>query len=503
VRGTSAIAVVALSGMCFAGGAVSASASGATHPGDLDATFASQGRFSVGNDPDSIELVAQAFTAGGSVIEAGMGQRRTQSGYVYPVVFKLAPTGQLDPTFGTAGRVDIPTDPYPYMDSTATRLDRRGRILLGISGSQATPGQYFSGVARLKPNGALDTGFGQQGMAVVDLPSSPDFIRENADGSIDVVSNWGSTEITIVRFDKYGVPVPTFGSGGIVTLWPLTHQPAFSFNPGDLGDGTTLLFEQSTPAIRRVLADGSYDPNFGTGGVMRPTTPVRPLGSDGKGLEVLSRNASNQAVVQRVLANGTFDPAFGPAGSSVTISDPAAQIVAHHGPYFYGVIRQTDGNDIVRFTAGGQQDLRFGDAGSHLLPKPAGADYYYPMNVAFDGFNKMYVQQLATFGYVNLIEVMQSDVYRMIDAAAQVNVSSTTLHPGDGFTLSGRGFGSSETASVRLGGQSLGTAPTQPDGTIPSTTETVPATVAPGAYSLTVTGTTSGLRRSVALTIVA
>lgn len=390
----------------------------AKQPGDFDRSFASGGRFSIGGDPDSVALSLQAVTPDGSAIEAGSALSRTPSPHGYPVVLKLTSAGVPDPNFGTGGRVNVPFDPYPGMAGTAMLVDRRGRILLGIAGGQADPTHYFSGLVRLKPDGRLDTAFGDQGRAVVDLNAAPAIIRENADGSFDVVSDSGTKTITIVRFTNHGVAVSTFGSNGIVTLTPLTQQPFTGFSAADLGDGSTLLFEQAHPVVRRVLADGSYDPAFGTGGVMQLTTPITPFALDRKGCEVVSKNASGQPVVQRVLADGTFDPTFGNAADSITISNPAATIVAHHGAYFYGFVHRRAGNDFVRFTADGQPDAQFGRAGARFLAKPSGAIFYYPERVAFDRLDKIYVQQLAGFGYVDLIDVLQSDVYRVFGAAS-------------------------------------------------------------------------------------
>jgi uncharacterized delta-60 repeat protein len=395
-----------------------AAAPGAAHPGNFDRSFATNGRFSIGGDPDSVAFSLQAVTADGSVIEAGNAQSRTPSPHVYPIVMKLTTAGVPDPNFGTDGRVNIAIDPYPSMGATAMLVDGRGRILLGIAGGQVDPTHYFSGLVRLKSDGTLDTGFGDNGRAVVDLNAAPAFIRANADATIDVVSDSGTKHISIVRFTKAGVPVSTFGSGGIVTLYPLTQQPWTYFSAADLGDGSTLLFEQVNPVVRRVLPDGSYDPAFGTSGVMELTTPIKPLAPDRKGYEVVAKNASGQSVVQRVLAGGTFDPTFGNGSGSITIANPAATVVAHHGAYFYGFVHRRAGNDIVRFTADGQADAGFGRAGSRLLAKPSGAIFYYPERVSFDPFDRIYVQQLAGFGYVDMIDIEQSDVYRLFSGSS-------------------------------------------------------------------------------------
>lgn len=185
-----------------------------------------------------------------------------------------AASGDLDPAFGTGGRVL--TDFGRNEGATSVAVDRQGRILVGGSVTDGTPTQGDStpfDVARYLPDGALDTTFGEDGRAQVGFGGSLAILRT-------------------VEVDAEGRILLT-GS---------------SFN---------LAAGMGTFAMSRLLPDGSLDPSFGDGG--RVLTKLGMSGANEASIDVEGRivvvGASQNhsgilSTVLRYLPDGTLDPRF-------------------------------------------------------------------------------------------------------------------------------------------------------------------------------------------------
>jgi outer membrane protein assembly factor BamB len=74
----------------------------------------------------------------------------------------------------------------------------------------------------------------------------------------------------------------------------------------------------------------------------------------------------------------------------------------------------------------------------------------------------------------------------------QVKVSSRYVPPGGNTSVSGSGFGDSETVAITLAGVQVGTATTSSSGALPATKVTIPTDTTFGLTSLTATGQSSG-----------
>src|SRR5512133_3008531 len=151
------------------------------HPGDLDTSFGSGGKKTVnfgGVDAANVVLVQR----NGRVVAAGGGGPASS----FCVVRLRSANGTLDPTFGSGGKrvVDFGTDDESVygaalqpdgkivlagdsrLQVAVVRLTPNGKLLIGgFSGPEGGNIQ----VARLKPNGALDTTFGAAGIATIDF----------------------------------------------------------------------------------------------------------------------------------------------------------------------------------------------------------------------------------------------------------------------------------------------------------------------------------------------
>ncbi|HMA37944.1 MAG TPA: S-layer homology domain-containing protein [Chloroflexia bacterium] len=173
---------------------------------------------------------------------------------------------------------------------------------------------------------------------------------------------------------------PSFGNGGVVT----TSFPGgfdLVFTAVQQADGKILVGGQSfgRAGLARYLPDGTLDPSFGQGGLVRwaDGTPV-PGGLSAILVEpdgtIL---AGGDLTVLRLLPDGRLDPSFGSAGIATAIaiqagcSSQTALQVEPDGEIL--VACSNPGVSFAAFLPNGQPDLRFGDAGNgtQFTPGPS------------------------------------------------------------------------------------------------------------------------------------
>jgi uncharacterized delta-60 repeat protein len=239
--------------------------------GSLDPTFGDGGTVVTGfADPTWAE--AAALQPDGRIVVAGYSDSNlTARSHV--TIARYRPDGSLDPTFGDGGIVTTTFDDDPLSLGRANdvAVDADGTIVVaGLTGNQTTSDVA---VARLRPDGSLDTGFGDGGFAYV---SRSDGAREEATalallprGGIALGLFLGSTW-DLARLRSDGTLDPRFGEGGVVRtttigdIYDITAQP----------DGKLLVAGRTSPTNRqpdatvaRFRHDGSLDRRFGTDGV--------------------------------------------------------------------------------------------------------------------------------------------------------------------------------------------------------------------------------------------
>ncbi|CAH0137607.1 M10 family metallopeptidase C-terminal domain-containing protein [Pseudomonas brassicacearum] len=129
------------------------------------------------------------------------------------VVARLNPDGSLDTSFGTDGTADI--EVAGLAKSITVQGD--GKILVAGYNEQDATGYDFK-IIRLNQDGTFDTSFGNEGVAVFDLAGGRDTARDItvlADGKILVAgqSNYfGNTDFSIIRLNPDGTLDTTFGA---------------------------------------------------------------------------------------------------------------------------------------------------------------------------------------------------------------------------------------------------------------------------------------------------
>jgi uncharacterized delta-60 repeat protein len=298
--------------------------------------------------------------------------------FAFGVGSAQADGGALDPAFAGTGMVSTPM-PTALGDGTAVTLQGDGKIVIGgyLGSADRRYGQLA--LERYMPDGSRDASFGASGLVTTDIGGSDlDVINALAvqrDGKIVAAGDAGGL-LALVRYDPNGALDSTFGEMGIASpsgssAWT-TGATAVALQP----DGKIVVAGGS---LARYNPDGSLDSSFGTNGVV--TTGASGLAlalqPDGKivvgGFRRVGTGASSYAqfVVERYDSTGTRDLGFGFNGMVTTaIGDgdaygralalqPDGKILLAGG----AVVHWQGVSALVRYTAGGALDSSFGDKG--------------------------------------------------------------------------------------------------------------------------------------------
>jgi uncharacterized delta-60 repeat protein len=185
--------------------------------------------------------------------------------------------GKLDPAFGST----VDGEPlFPGVESAygyRMLVQPDGKIVL--LGTRPGPEEEWDIlVARLMPDGTPDPSFDGDGQALIDLGdyellSAADL---QSDGSI-VIAGYSGDEIVVLRLLANGSLDSTFGSGGVIS----SPADGLEFIPEEMkvrSDGTIIIAgrrhdyddssEWITPVLVGLLADGSPNLDFGDAGVV-------------------------------------------------------------------------------------------------------------------------------------------------------------------------------------------------------------------------------------------
>jgi len=235
----------------------------------------------------------------------------------------------LDPTFGVGGILRVPA-----VNLSDAVLQPDGKLLVrGFRLAQGTVGQAT--VSRYNPDGSVDIGFGNGGVIGPQLNGSPLFgsgsLLVLADGRIlttgGIIQPCGINNCAVtvvVRLLANGSLDTTFGTGGFTAL---------ALDAGTQG-GTLLAFQQDgkivalenfssggffpifMSTIERLSADGASEAHW--------ANPCTPLGSD------ITVQLDGKIVVAgaeciaRFNLDGTLDPSFGTNGIVQLPSPPGS-----------------------------------------------------------------------------------------------------------------------------------------------------------------------------------
>ncbi|MFO1253092.1 MAG: hypothetical protein U1E77_18625 [Inhella sp.] len=143
--------------------------------GTLDASF--------GNGGKVVGLFGRNIGAARSVVLLPGGQMVLAGGiYNDFAAAQLTPAGTLDASFGQGGLVTVPVNPTNWDNATAVARQADGKLLLGgwSYRDNSSAGDFVA--VRLLPSGALDTSFGEAGIAL--RPVAAGTRADNARGMV-------------------------------------------------------------------------------------------------------------------------------------------------------------------------------------------------------------------------------------------------------------------------------------------------------------------------------
>jgi uncharacterized delta-60 repeat protein len=300
--------------------------------------------------------------------------------------------GSLDPSFGPAGFVT--TAIGSVSGAQAVAVQRDGKIVAAGDGASVTATYGGFALARYRPNGFLDRGFGIAGTAttaISSVDSSAYALALQPDGKI-VAAGYAvfaadDNVFALARYNPDGSLDPSFGTGGVATtaigLWSRGY--ALALQP----DGKIVVaghaatgYARGGFALARYHPDGSLDPSFGEGGTVitkfRATDygEVRALALQPDGKIVVAGTVFSArsdggigAALARYNQDGSLDPSFGTGGQIWTDFEARTR-------YAYALALQRDGKIVVaglderfsfvlaRLQPDGSLDPSFGEFGT-------------------------------------------------------------------------------------------------------------------------------------------
>jgi uncharacterized delta-60 repeat protein len=196
-----------------------------------------------------------------------------------PVVWRFTTAGELDPTFGSGGRVILSSSTFATPATMGVAVVRN-QIVTGF----ASASNHVL-VTRLNPNGAVDPHFGVSGYAEIGIFPYSDLAIDPSTNRIVVGGYTYSTVLhpAVERFDRDGHPDGTFGPSGISVIEAPTPecpsaQPHRATTIDVQSDGKVIVGgfseiqgsgqppELSSNFVARLRTDGVLDLTFGVDG---------------------------------------------------------------------------------------------------------------------------------------------------------------------------------------------------------------------------------------------
>ncbi|MFZ1801136.1 MAG: T9SS type A sorting domain-containing protein [Chitinophagaceae bacterium] len=336
------------------------------------------------------------------------------------ILDRFNPDGSYDESFGINGRSEIDFHGKLYTSNNNFTLQSDGKIVC-IGEYYSVEGKIFSGVFRCKPDGSLDSSFGNNGMDSVHIDNLnyPSGIVVQPDGKIVVAGDvrksiYDEKRTFIYRLMSNGGLDSGFGNNGIVV-----NLHSKDINSVDLvirpngklviGSTYEVFGFRSAYQLESFNSDGTVDENFGVNGIGKfyfgdgqtgiwnTEMHAMTLESDGK-IVCAGITGVGDIVMGlcRFYENGNIDEGFGENGGVIT---PYMNI---DGVQNFGVTFQPDGKILtcgyalmnsntpiplilVRYSENGNLDPEFGDNGITATTNDSSSIGGYSIHVLPDG----------------------------------------------------------------------------------------------------------------------
>jgi uncharacterized delta-60 repeat protein len=294
------------------------------------------------------------------------------------------PSGTLDTTFGTDGKVT--TAPFGGNDSKMLRQSDGKFVIVGGSTVDFV-------LARFNADGTPDASFGNAGQVTTDIMGGVNIERARAvaiqpDGKL-IVAGEGSPDfvnsyVTLARYNTDGTLDGSFGNGGTVSGGPVAGRAwavALQTDGKVVVAGDQYVNRQTDfgdVLVARFHADGSLDAGFGIGGsqvfdAASGTEQARNVVIQADGKIVVSgvpvqNSGVEPTVLARLDADGGLDSTFGNGG----------KLVINTARVGHGLALQSDGKlllagstmgfpssfALLRLNTDGSYDGSFGNGGA-------------------------------------------------------------------------------------------------------------------------------------------
>jgi uncharacterized delta-60 repeat protein len=331
---------------------------------------------------------ALALAPDGAIVVAGMSGAGGGNDFA---VARLRRDGHFDTRFGVGGKSRANMGGADAARSVALAAD--GTTI--VVGESSLGGETDIAVARLRPDGYFDTGFGEAGRSGVDVGGADlgEDVALGPDGSILIAgsSSGGGSDMAVVRLRPNGSPDPGFGVEGRARVGFGGNDFAYSMAlapdgkilvAGGTSAGGTIDF-----AVARLQPNGSLDTTFGTGGKavvdLGGIDTAHGVGVAPDGAIVLAGNSQrdvDHVAVVRLQGDPRPGSAAGPRGPIVSpvCAGRRATIVGTAAP---DRLRGTPRRDVIAGLGGGDTiralggaDIVCGGPGRDTLAGGGGAD---------------------------------------------------------------------------------------------------------------------------------
>ena len=183
--------------------------------GSYDTTFAGAGWEAVPWDPTNPQIIssanAVAIQPDGSIVVVGTVETSTTAG-THMAVERFLPDGTLDTSFGNGGKVELTIDPsaYAYDTATGVALQPDGKIVvIGNSGAGLVRNVV---IARLDPDGTLDTSFSGSGLEALAYKLPINGVVTSVDAAASAVTIEGDGRIVIAGAIQVGINTLSFSA---------------------------------------------------------------------------------------------------------------------------------------------------------------------------------------------------------------------------------------------------------------------------------------------------
>jgi uncharacterized delta-60 repeat protein len=290
--------------------------------GDLDPTFGTGGKVTTDFAGRGEEALALALQDNGRIVAAGRTDESDVSALGDFALARYLHDGRLDTGFGVGGKVQL--------DFSGSGGDDVAEALVVQDGRPVAGGHALSdwALARFRRDGRLDASFGSGGKVTTPLGGTIHDLALQADGKLVAAgssrSNWA-----LARYNADGTLDPTFGTDGVVTTIFPDVLFAEAFAVAVQPDGRIVAAGHAGGAafaLARYNPDGSLDPTFGGDGTVTTAfggffNEAFALVVQGNGRIVAAgENFGATAVfaLARYRQDGSLDPSFGGDGTVTT-----------------------------------------------------------------------------------------------------------------------------------------------------------------------------------------